>query len=557
MLTHLQIRDFAIVDRVELEFDAGMTAVTGETGAGKSIMLDALGLLLGDRAEAGVVREGADRAEISAVFAIDRYPAARAWLAERELEADGAECALRRVIGRDGRSRAFINGTPQPMSALAEFGERLVDIHGQHEHQSLMKRDAQRLLLDGYARLDAELARLAALHKRWQALGRERETLERAGAERDSRLELLRYQVRELEALGLAADELPQLEDEHARLANAGRLLDTCEQVLHALYEREHGSAQALLADAVRALGELAPVDPELNDLAELLNSALIQVQEAADALRRHVRRLDLDPVRLAELEQRLAEIQALARKHRCRPEDLPERQAQLAAERGLLENAEEHRDGLARAQAQAWAEFEALAGRVGARRRQAAVELSDKVSKAMHELGMPGGRFAATVEPAERPAPHGLDAVEFLVSANPGQPLKALAKVASGGELARISLALQVIAARAAQLPTLVFDEVDAGIGGGIAEIVGRRLRELGAARQVLCVTHLPQVAAQAHQHVQVRKETDGISTRTRVVPLAPEDRVLELARMLGGVELTEHTLAHAREMVERAQAH
>ncbi|TCO83830.1 DNA replication and repair protein RecN [Plasticicumulans lactativorans] len=555
MLLHLQIRDFAIVDALELDLAPGLTAVTGETGAGKSIMIDALGLLLGDRAEAELVRSGAERAEISAAFDLGHLSAAQAWLAERDLDRDG-ECLLRRTIGRDGRSRAYINGTPQPLAALKDLGERLVDIHGQHEHQSLMRRDAQRELLDDYAGLREALAELGGHFQRLARARRRLDELAARSAERDARLDMLRYQVQELDALALAAGELAELDAEHARLANAGRLLASSQEALERLYEGEEVSAQALLADAAGSLDALARLDPALAPALELLNGALIQVQEAADELRRYVRGLDLDPRRLAWVENRLAEVQALARKHRVSGAELPGLLEHLRAELDELENGEFHQGELERELAAAREAYLRVAERVGAERAVAAAELGSRVSAAMHELGMPGGRFAVQLEATDKPAPHGLQSVEFMVSANPGQPLRPLAKVASGGELSRISLALQVIAAHSAYIPTLIFDEVDTGIGGGVAEIVGRQLRQLGGSRQVLCVTHLPQVAAQAHQHLQVRKETDGERTRTGVAPLAAAARVTEIARMLGGVELTENTLAHAREMIERAAA-
>lgn len=554
MLTHLQIRDFAIVEYIELELSAGMTAVTGETGAGKSIMVDALGLLLGDRADSGVVRHGAERAEISAAFDLEQLPAAQDWLAERDLDAD-RDCWLRRTIGRDGRSRAYINGTPLPLASLRDLGERLVDIHGQHEHQSLMKRDAQRALLDAFAGLGAELEQLASAFQSWAHIRRQIDELEQRSAEREARLDMLRYQARELEELGLGPDELSQLEDEHRRLANAGRLLDSSQRVLDTLYENDACSAQSLLGHAAAELGELASVDASLLPSTELLNSALIQVQEASDELRRYVSRLDLDPRRLEWLENRLAEIQALARKHRQRPEDLPALLEHLRTELDELEHSEQHADDLGRQLKDTEVEYRRIAERVGAQRSHSAAELGQQVSAAMHELGMPGGRFAVELTQIDKPSANGLQSVEFLVSANPGQPLRALAKVASGGELARISLALQVITAHGAQASTLIFDEVDTGIGGGVAEIVGRRLRELGRHGQVLCVTHLPQVAAQADHHLFVRKATDGESTHTTVASLSNKERVHEIARMLGGVEITASTLTHAREMLKRTR--
>jgi len=554
MLVHLQIRDFAIVEYLELDFSAGMCALTGETGAGKSIMIDALGLLLGDRADSAVVRHGAERAEVSAMFDLQDLPAARAWLAERDLAAE-EECHLRRVVNASGRSRAYIAGSPQPLQAIKEFGELLVDIHGQHEHQSLMKRDAQRQLLDDYAGCEPLLTELAGYFRQWRDLRRKLDALRQAGDERNARLDLLRYQVQELRALDLKHDELAELDEEHRRLANAGRLLDACQQALGRLYDDEDLSAQRLLSLSLQELQSLCEFDTRLAAAVELINGALIQVDEASNELRHYSEQIELDPSRLNWVEQRLADIQTLARKHRCTPEELPALLERLESELADLDNSDLRQEQLARELEAAFAEYQRCAEALGERRRAAAAELAVKVSEAIGGLGMPGGRFEISLEPLEKPTPTGLENVEFLVSANPGQPPRALGRVASGGELSRISLAIQVIAARSARIPTLIFDEVDTGIGGGVAEMVGRQLRALGRNRQVLCVTHLAQVAAQAHRHLQVSKHSDGQSTRTQIAELDPETRVTEIARMLGGLELTDSILTHAREMIDRAQ--
>lgn len=555
MLIHLQIRDFVIVAGLDLDLAPGMSAVTGETGAGKSIMVDALGLLLGDRADAGVVRQGAEQAEISALFDLAQLPAAQDWLAERELGADG-ECHLRRIINRQGRSRAYINGAVQPLQALKELGERLVDIHGQHEHQSLLKREAQRRLLDDWAGNQSLAAEVEQRFRDWERRRQGLEALRQAGDERNARLDLLRYQVRELEALALGDHELAELAEEHPRLANAGRLLEVSQQALGWLYEDEPLSAHRLLSQSAQHLAELAPLDGRLGPMVELLNTALIQVREASDELRHYGDGIDLDPQRLAWVEQRLADIDTLARKHRLPPEQLPALLGRLQAELNELDNSEFRQEELARQVEQALMAYRQIADRLSARRAAAAAELGSRVSAAMGGLGMPGGRFEVALEAQPRPSARGLETVEFLVSANPGQPLAPLSKVASGGELSRISLAIQVIAAHGADIPTLIFDEVDTGIGGGVAEVVGRQLRALGESRQVLCVTHLPQVAAQAHHHLQVSKHSDGQATRAQVTVLDDSARVEEIARMLGGVELTDKTRLHAQEMIERAQA-
>lgn len=554
MLTHLQIRDFAIIEYLELDLAPGMTAMTGETGAGKSIMIDAIGLLLGDRADSATVRFGAERAEISAVFDLHQVTAARAWLAERDLDLE-RDCHLRRIITREGRSRAYINGTPQPLQALKDLGDLLVDIHGQHQHQSLLKREGQRQLLDDHADNQALLTELAGYFQTWNRLRQRLERLQQTGAERDARLDLLRYQVRELEALNLRAGELAELEAEHLRLANAGRLLEVSQRALSWLYEQEELSAHSLLSQSINALQALDTLDARLTPVSDLLNAALIQVKEASDELRHYGQRVDLDPERLHWVEQRLAAIHALSRKHRLPATELPALLERLKAELDEMDNSGLHHQHLEQELAQSLHAYGQCAKLLSTRRAAAAADLSTRVSEAMQTLGMPGGRFTITLEPYAKPSLNGLEAVEFLVSANPGQPLRPLTKVASGGELSRISLAIQVIAAHSARIPTLIFDEVDTGIGGGIAEVVGKQLRTLGKTRQVLCVTHLPQVAAQAHQHLQISKQVDEHTTRTTVTALGTAKKIEEIARMLGGLELTNNTLAHAQEMIERAQ--
>ena len=553
MLTQLRIRDFAIVEELELELAAGLTAVTGETGAGKSILVDAIGLLLGDRADSGVIRHGAERADLSVLFDLDALPSARAWLVERDLDRD-RECHLRRVVTSNGRSRSYINGVPQPAQALRELGERLVDIHGQHEHQSLLRRETQRQLLDDYAGHQALVTELDAHYQTWSRLRRELRELQQAASERDARLDILRYHLRELAALDLAEGEVAQLEGEQRRLANSSQLLDTGQRLLGWLTESDEDAIADRLGQSLRELDTLSRLDARLAPVGEMLGAALIQVQEASGELRGYVQDLDLDPEHLTRVEQRLAAAHQLARKHRVTAEELPPLRARFEVERDRLEHSETRLEELQQAVRDARATYQSGADRLSEQRMAAARELSERVSATLAGLGMPGGRFGIVLERLDKPTPAGLETVEFQVSANPGQPLRPLAKVASGGELSRISLAIQVIAARATRIPTLIFDEVDSGIGGGVAEVVGRQLRTLGGSRQVLCVTHLPQVAAQAHQQIKVEKQTDGETTHTQVLPLDGNERVTEIARMLGGLELTANTLVHAREMVEKA---
>jgi DNA repair protein RecN (Recombination protein N) len=554
MLIHLRIRDFAIVEMLELELAAGMTAVTGETGAGKSILVDAIGLLLGDRADSGVIRHGAERADLSAAFDLDQLPAARAWLVERDLDRD-RECHVRRVVvAGNGRSRNYINGVPQPAQALRELGELLVDIHGQHEHQSLLRRDAQRQLLDDYAGHQALAVTVAEQYRTWSRLRQELRQLQQISSERDARLDILRHHLRELAALNLAEGEITELESEQRRLAHASQLLDTGQQLLNGLTEGDEGTIADRITHSLRELDGLIRLDPRLTPVSELLNAALIQLQEAGSELRDYVQSLDLDPAHLARVEQRMTAAHHLARKHRLAAEELPGLRTRFEAELDTLEHSETWLESVQQAVQEALAGYRANAGQLSEQRGVAARDLTERITQALAGLGMPGGRFGIALEPLDKPTPGGLETVEFQVSANPGQPLRPLSKVVSGGELSRISLAIQVITAHAARIPTLIFDEVDTGIGGGVAEVVGRELRELGGNRQVLCVTHLPQVAAQAHQQFKVEKQTDGESTHTQVLALDADERVTEIARMLGGIELTANTLAHAREMLESA---
>ncbi len=559
MLTQLDIRNFAIIDDLSLELGSGLSALTGETGAGKSILLDALGLLLGDRAESDSIRAGSDKAEISASFQLEDAADARNWLRERELEdSDGAEtCLIRRVMTRDGRGRAFINGSPASTRDLKELGERLVDIHGQHEHQSLTKRDMQRELVDGHGGHAALCTQVVELAREWQRLDARIEELAQKGSDGGMRVDFIRFQVQELEALNLQPGELEQIDAEHKRLSNAGRLIEQGQQIVQMLYEGERGAAYDLLGQTHHQLIELASVEPRYGQAAELIASAQIQAQEAADIVRRTLDSLDLDPKRLQQLEQRLSDIHNLSRKHRLPPAELITHLDGLREELRLLENATAEIGKLAQQREETAKTWRTQAELLSQARNKSARKLSSAITEIMRSLGMPQGEFRIALSAMEddtRPRVQGLDQIDFLVSANPGQEARPLAKVASGGELSRISLAIQVIAANATRVPTLIFDEVDAGIGGGVAEIVGRQLRTLGAQRQVLCVTHLPQVAAQAQQQMQVRKEIKSGHTYTRIRPLDDKDRVEELARMLGGVDITAQTRAHAKDMLKRA---
>ncbi len=556
MLRYLQVKNLAVIDEVELEFEGGMTVFTGETGAGKSILIEALGLVLGDRAEISMVRTGCEQASVSAIFGPLPDVALATLLEQHGIERE-EELVIRRQVGSDGRSRAFVNGSPVPLTVLRSIGERLADIHGQHEHHSLLRRDAQRELLDEFGHHDDLLDAVGSAHRRLRELQERLAQLEGVSGSADGEAELLRYQVSELEALQPTAEGIAALEEEHRRLANAGRLAEGSAQILDLLSDAED-NAQALVDHAAREVNALARLDARFAEVAAMLETASIQVGEAALWLRHYADGMDADPARVTQIEQRIAELHDLARKHRVPPAELPEQLARMEQRLYELEHGAElcqqaRRDLQASEQA-----YDEAAKRLHEARVKTAKKLAAAVTRNIHELGMPGGKFAIGVEgPGEAArAAHGSDRVEFEVTANPGQPLRPLSKVASGGELSRISLAIQVLSAKGKRVPTFVFDEVDVGIGGRVAEIVGRMLRDLGGNGQVLCVTHLPQVAALGHHHIRIEKAVAEGATRIEASPLGREARVEELARMLGGVTITKQTVAHARAMLEASAA-
>jgi DNA repair protein RecN (Recombination protein N) len=555
MLRSLHLRDFAIASQVELTLGPGMGVITGETGAGKSLLVDALLLLTGARADPAMVRFGAERAELIAEFALDDAPAARQWLADQELDDDG-DCQLRRVIRADGGSRAWINGRPATLGQLGALGEQLVEIHGQHEHQALLSRRHQMELLDGFAghlALVDEVGRLAA---EWSTLSRQLAAL-RGDGDVGERIAWLEHQLAELAPEALAADQIEQLLAAHKRQANAATLIQGCELAL----ARLAGDDGFALGHGLRQVrGELLRLqahEPRLAEIDQLLDSVQIQLDEATAGLERLRDELDLDPARLAELEQALARLHDLGRKHRVPLEQLGSRRDELAAELARLQGAGEQAAALQTAIERAASAWRAAAERLGDSRRQAAGRLDLAISRLMEELGMAGGRFQAALEAVDgiRPDAAGLERIEFLVSANPGQPPRPLRKVASGGELSRISLAIEVAMLGHDSVPTMIFDEVDSGIGGAIAEVVGQKLRTLGEARQVLCVTHLAQVAAQAGQHYKVEKRESGGHSESHIGLLGAKARIDELARMLGGIEIDAASRGLARSLLARAE--
>ena len=553
MLNFLQIRDFAIIDRLELSLRPGLTVLTGETGAGKSILVDALQLLAGGRAGPEMIRHGAERAEISGTFDLTDAPAALAeWLEAQAL--GGAELMIRRMLSADGRSRAWLNGQPVPVQLLREAGDLLIDIHGQHEFQSLTRAVSQRELLDEYGGLAQRSAEVLAAYRLWSEKRSRARELEEAARERDAKLELLRYQVGELEALRLQPGEIERLSEERTRLAHRGRLAESAQAALSLLYQDEQGNAHGAVGRALQALRAGAALDSQLGPVIALAEEAEVRIREAARELERYGESLELDTARQNDVESRLAAVEELARKHRVPAAQLPARALALAEELHALERAEVDLAVLRREVSAALDDYHRRAQTLSAGRTAASSALGESITAHMQSLGMSGGRFAvALTSRAGEPTPFGCDEIEFQVSANPGQPLRPLAKVASGGELSRLSLAVQV-AGSARETRCMVFDEVDSGIGGAVAEIVGRELHALGERAQVLCVTHLPQVASQGHHHLRVVKLSDGRGTRTGLTELPREERIEELARMLGGVAVTPKAREHAREMLEGA---
>ncbi|VAW62118.1 DNA repair protein RecN [hydrothermal vent metagenome] len=554
MLNHIRIRNFAIIDHLDLDFKNKLTTLTGETGAGKSILLGALGLLLGDRADSDSVRAGSSKAEISAEFDITKLTDVNNWLIKKELDADG-DCLLRRRLGADGRSRAFINGSPVPLQDMRQLGEMLVDIHGQHEHQSLMKPDMQRQLLDDYAQHAKRLTDIKTVFNNWNSKKEKLHELQSACKDKNDRLDLLRYQVNELEELSLAKGEAEKLQNEHQTLANSDQLSENTSSALNALYDTDDSNIHLQVSQQAKKIESLLTTDKSLTPAFEMLSEAMVQIEETASLLRDYKDNLNNDPQRFEEVETRLGIIHDLSRKHHVEADQLIELTDSLSAELNELDNADENLSNLENEVNELNKKYNTLAKKLTESRLKTAKKLNKQISESMQTLGMSGGKFEIQLTTKDKASGSGQDSIEYMVSTNTGQPFKALAKTASGGELARISLAIQMITAQQGRIPTLIFDEVDSGVGGGIAEIVGKHLRMLGESRQVFCITHLPQVASQAHHHMQVYKHSDGKETRTEIIPLEMKQRVEEISRMLGGLEITKQTIDHAKDMLNRSQ--
>jgi len=551
MLSHLSIENFATAARLEMEFAGGMTVITGETGAGKSIMLGALGLALGDRADARVVRNGEERADIHTSFDISDCKQARQWLQEHDL-LSGEDCLLRRVVTRDGRSRAYINGHPVTLQSMKELGNMLLNIHNQHAHQSLLKKDQQRILLDDYAGTSGQLAEIRQLAQQHQQCRQRLNKLEANRTEQSAKAQLLGYQVSELDKLNLQEGELAELDQQQKQLANGEQLLQASSHAL-ALCKEGELNVISILNQAMRSLGTISDKSQALGNTRELLNTALIQVEEACGDLQHYLDSFELDPERLQTIESRLGAIYDIARKHRIKPDQLAEFELQLRAEYESLTGNDSEIEQLQQQLVELEQGYQKIAADLSSQRKSAAIKLQKQIEKQLDQLSMSNCRFELALTPRENQQPHhnGNEDIEFLVSTNPGQATQPLAKIASGGELSRISLAIQVITAQTSVIPTLVFDEVDVGIGGGIAEVVGRLLHKLGQRGQVLCVTHQPQVASQGDHHLFVSKLQKKHNTTTELKQLDDNDKIEEIARMLGGIAITDQSRAHAQEML------
>lgn len=552
MLQELSIQNLALIEKLQLNFQTGFTTLTGETGAGKSILLDGLGLALGERADSGLVRHGTQRADITANFEIDALPGVQTWLAEHELDDDN-QCLLRRTVTAEGRSKAYINGLPASVSQLKSLSELLIDIHGQHEHQSLMRNSQQLALLDAYAQHPKSLENTRKKHQAWSKLNQQYQQLLADQTDRQSKLELLSFQAQEFDKVIPTEGEFDSLSEEQNTLSHANEIKQAVSQAYEAL-DGEQGAA-GLIHQAMSQLEGIADYQPSLQSAIEQLNTVLIDCQEIANDLQSQDSHIELDPMRLQAVDERLSDLFGLAKKYQLEPNQLVAKQQDIQQQLADLQNSDANLEQLKQEIEQAWQAFQTEADKLTASRQKAAKKLSKIVTDTMHTLGMENGEFAIAISAVEQASALGQDSVLFQVSANKGQPLQPLAKVASGGELSRISLAIQVACAEVASLPTLIFDEVDVGIGGGIAEVVGQKMQQLGQHRQILSITHLAQVAAFGNQHLNISKSTQKNSTTTQVVTLTNDERVEEIARMLGGQTLTEQTRKHANEMLGLAQ--
>ena len=552
MLRSLQVRNFAIIDEVDISFNEGMTVLTGETGAGKSILVDALSLVMGERGGPGLIRDSNKRAEYTADFDISKHKLAQNWLVQQSLD-DATECILRRVINADGRSRSFINGNTVNLQTLKSLGELLVDIHGQHFHQSLGKKDIQRDLVDHFGKLLMIKDHTKKAFNDWKIQATKLSDIKNSIQDKEARIDLLEFQSNELKSLDAKPDEFESLTIEYKKIQNIEKLSSGINRTIENLQENEPHNSSNLLFDSIKTLDALLDFDSELIGAKKLLEEAEIQISEATDYLSKYSSSMDFDPERCMWLEDRINSILTISRKHRVEPNELSTLFERITNELEDLKNSESKFKQLEADTKKLKIQYEEFANNLSKERKVAAKRFSKLVTQAMSGLGMPDGIFKIELAPSKEMTQHGIDTIDFLISANPGREPLSIAKIASGGELSRMSLAIQVIASDGSNIPTMIFDEVDSGVGGAVAEMIGIRLRELGKKRQVLCVTHLPQVASQASSHMRINKMTDGKSTKIHVTKLKEDSRIEEIARMLGGIEMTEKTREHASEMLSK----
>ncbi|MBA2654194.1 MAG: DNA repair protein RecN [Gammaproteobacteria bacterium] len=552
MLTHLHIQNFIIIDKLNLDFEAGLTVLTGETGAGKSIIIDALSLILGGRADSALIGPCADKCDLSACFDIETIPTAQAWLIEREYAAEGSECILRRVLHKDGKSRQFINGYNCTLQQLKEFLPFLINIHSQNQQQLLTKRSYQRDLIDSFNHETTLCDQTKIAYQQWSENQKEMERVSHLQNNTEVQQELLEYQIKEFEKEAIVAGEYELLDAEQRTLANAEQSIKNCQAALEQLSEIEKSSAQARLYQAQNHLQSLQYSDEKIAGVSDLINHSIIHLEEATNELKAYLNQLEVNPERLTIIERRLSRIHELARKYQTPAPQLHLVYTQLATQLSELTEANLHYETLEKKAHELRALYLEVAQKLHASREKAAHLLNKQISQQIQKLGMPGGQFNVLISLRDDISPHGIDDIEFLVATNPGQTLQPLTKVASGGEISRIALAIYVATAQKKTTPVLIFDEVDVGIGGSTAAIVGNLLKSLGKSAQVICITHLPQVAAYGDNHLRVQKETIKKQTETTIVELKGETRIKEIARMLGGITITEKTLAHAQELID-----
>ena len=551
MIRSLHAKNFTIIDDIEINFNDGMTVLTGETGAGKSILIDALSLVIGERGNSTLIKDKEKRAEFTADFDISSNAAAKSWLNESSLD-DELECVLRRIISPDGRSKAFINGNQVNLQSLKQLGELLVDIHGQHFHQSLGKQEVQRTLIDHFGQLISLRNDIKIKYDNWRSLSKKLADIESFDKNREAKLDLLEFQHEELESLAIEENEYESNIIEYSRLHNTEKITAGINQIIDSLHDSEITNAYSLMSNSIKSLNSLIDYDDKLIEAKTLLDEAAIHSSEAIDFLKRYQSRIEFNPERAHQLDERINAIKSIARKHHVEPNELHNTQEQIKKELNNINNSALDQKQLIKQTEEALDEYIKLEAVLSKKRLLCAKKLSSLVTEAMSSLGMPNGIFEISIDSNESISVHGMDDISFLISANPGQAPQSISKIASGGELSRMSLAIQVIASEGNYIPTMVFDEVDSGVGGAVAEMVGLRLKELGENRQVLCVTHLPQVASQAKSHIKINKMTDGKSTKVHLTNLMRNSRVEEIARMLGGIKVTKRTREHAAEMLE-----